>query len=45
MFKNLIDKLDGLVNLTDNILEDDGVAPIRARGTKWIAYLIKALQH
>ena len=28
--KELVDELDGLVNLTDKLIEDNNVAPIRA---------------
>ena len=39
--KELIDEIDGLVDLTDNFVEDDGVAPIQACGTRWIGHLKK----
>ena len=40
--KELMDELNGLVDLTDNFTEDNGVAPIRPCGTKWIRHLVKA---
>lgn len=40
--KELMDELNGLVDLTDNFTEDNGVAPIKASGTKWIRHLVKA---
>ena len=42
--KKLIGELDRFVDLTDNFIEDDGVAPIVTHGTRWIGYLVKALQ-
>ena len=42
--KELIDVLDGLVNLTDYFIEGNGVTPIRTCGTKWIRHLVKILQ-
>ena len=32
------------MELTDNFINDDGVAPIRAYGTRWTGYLVKAFQ-
>ena len=42
--KQLIDELDDLVDLTENFIEDDGAAPMKACGTRWIEHLVKALQ-
>ena len=42
--KELISELDGLSDLNDNTIGDDGVAPIKACGTKWIGHLVNALQ-
>ena len=42
--KELVDQLDGLVNLTDNCIEDDGMAPIKGCGARQIGHLVKALQ-
>lgn len=42
--KEITDELDGLVNLTNSIIMDDCVTPIRACGTRWIGYLVKASQ-
>ena len=35
--KELINEPDGVAQLTDNFIEDSGVAPITACGTRWIA--------
>ena len=40
----LVKDLDGLVDLVDNPTEDNGVAPIKACGTRWIGHLVNALQ-
>ena len=42
--KELISELDGLLDLNDNPIGDDGVAPIKACGTRWIGHLVNALQ-
>ena len=42
--KELVDELDDLVVLTDNIIENDSAALIRACGTRWIGHAVKALQ-
>ena len=42
--ENIVDELDGLVDLADNFINDDGVATIRACGTRWIGHPIKAFQ-
>ena len=42
--KKLMDELDSLVDLTDNFIKDDVVAPIKACGTRCIGHLVKALQ-
>ena len=42
--KELISELDGLLDLNDNHIGDDGVAPIKACGTRWIGHLVNALQ-
>ena len=42
--KKLINVLDGLVDLTDNCVEDNGVAPITAYGIRSIGHLVKALE-
>ena len=39
--QEFIDKLDSLVDLRDNFILGNGVAP----KTRWIGYLVKALQH
>ena len=42
--KKLINVLDGLVDLTDNCVEDNSVAPITAYGIRLIGHLVKALE-
>ena len=42
--KELIDELDYLVDLTGNFIKDDGVASIKAFGTRWVGHLVNALQ-
>ena len=42
--KKLIDELDYLVDLTGNFIKDDGVASIKAFGTRWVGHLVNALQ-
>ena len=42
--KQLVEDLDGLVDLVNNATEDDGVVPIKACGTRWIGHLVNALQ-
>ena len=39
--QEFIDKLDSLVDLTDNFILGNVVAP----KTRWIGHLVKALQH
>ena len=40
----LTDKLIGFVDFTDNFVEDDCGASIRACGTRWIEHLVKVIQ-
>ena len=42
--KELIDEFDGLMDLTDNFIEYDCVAPIRVYRTRLTEYFVKALQ-
>ena len=40
----LVKDLDGLVDLVDNPTEDNGVAPLKVCGTRWIGHPVNALQ-
>ena len=42
--KELIDEFDGLMDLTDNFIAYDCVAPIRVYRTRWTELFVKALQ-
>ena len=44
ILKELIDELDSLIDLTDNFIDDDDVAPIRVCGIRWIGNLVKVVQ-
>ena len=42
--KELIDELNNFVDLTDNFIEVDREAPIKACGIRWTGHLVKVLQ-
>ena len=42
--KEIISKLECLIYLNDNFTDDDGIAPIKSCGTRWIGHLVNALQ-
>ena len=42
--EGLIKDLEGLIALQDSCIEDEGIAPMKACGTRWIGHLVNALQ-
>ena len=42
--EELIKDLEGLIALQDSCIEDEGIAPMKACGTRWIGHLVNALQ-
>ena len=42
--EELIKDLEGQIALQDSCIEDEGIAPMKACGTRWIGHLVNALQ-
>ena len=42
--EELIKDLEGLIALQDSCIEDEGILPMKACGTRWIGHLVNALQ-